>query len=412
MVNRVVDVVAPRRLGVDFRRLLASSWVSNLGDGLAVAAGPLLVASETDDPFLVALSALLRFLPWLLFGLIAGAVADRMDRKRIVIAVDLARAVVLGVLCVAIATGTVSIVLILVSIFLVATAEVFADTTSQTLLPMLVDRADLPIGNARLSVGVISVNQLIGPPIGAALFAVGRSAPFLGQAVLVAAGAGLVARIAASTSPGFREAGRMRQDIAEGASWVLHHPAVRTLVLTIVLFNITFGAMWSILVLWARDRLGLHEVGFGLLLAMSAAGSVLGGMAYGRITRRFRLSTLMRAGLIFETLTHLALALTTVAWLALAIMFLFGVHAMVWGTTSTSIRQQSVPADLQGRVNSVNNLGVYGSMVVGSAIGGVLAQQWGVTAPFWFAFAGSAVFVVGLWRQLAHIAHDVGGPPR
>ncbi|MFN2538750.1 MAG: MFS transporter [Mycobacteriales bacterium] len=408
MRNRVGDAIAPRRLGSDFRRLLASSWVSNFGDGLAVAAGPLLIASETRDPFLVALSALLRFLPWLLFGLIAGAVADRVDRKRIVVAVDLARAVVLAVLCIALATGSASIALVLVSIFLVATAEVFADTTSQTLLPMVVERDDLPIGNARLSVGVIGVNQLIGPPIGAALFALGRSAPFLGQAILVAAGAGLVARIAASTSPTPREPGRMRQDIAEGASWVLHHPAVRTLVLTIVMFNITFGAMWSILVLWARDRLGLHEVGFGLLLAMSAAGSVLGGMAYGPITRRFRLSTLMRAGLVFETLTHLALALTTVAWLALVIMFLFGIHAMVWGTTSTSIRQQSVPADLQGRVNGVNNLGVYGSMVLGSAIGGVLAQQWGVTAPFWFAFAGSAVFVVVLWRQLAHIAHDEG----
>ncbi|MCU1624667.1 MAG: major facilitator superfamily 1 [Frankiales bacterium] len=402
----VVEMVAPRRLGTDFRRLLASSWVSNLGDGLGLAAGPLLVASETDDAFLVALAVLLRGLPWLIFGLVAGAIADRVDRKRIIIAVDLARAVVLTLLCVSVATGAVSIAVVLASIFVVGTAEVFADTTSQTLLPMVIDRDDLPLGNARLAAGLVGVNQLIGPPIGAALFAVGRSWPFLGQAVLVAVGVVLVSRIATSTAPGDREPTHLRHDIAEGFRWVLHHAAVRTLVLTIFIFNITFGAAWSVLVLYARDRLGLHEVGFGLLTTVSAAGSLVGAAFYGRITRRFRLSTLMRIGLVLETLTHLALAVTTDAWLAMVIFFVFGAHAMVWGTTSTSIRQRSVPNELQGRVNGVNMVGVFGSMVVGSAIGGVLAEQWGVTAPYWFAFIGSAVFCVLLWRQLAHIAHD------
>ena len=406
MLTRAVDAVAPPRLGVDFRRLLASSWVSNLGDGIGVAAGPLLIASETDDPFLVALAALLRGLPWLLFGLVAGAVADRVDRKRIVVAVDLARSAVLVGLAVSVATGSVSVTLVLVSVFVVATAEVFADTTSSTLLPVLVPRHELPIGNARLSVGVMGVNQLIGPPIGAVLFAGGRSWPLFSQVVLVIAGALLIARIATPTAPEQRERRSLRHDIAEGFTWVRRHPAVRTLVLTIVLFNVTFGAAWAVLVLWTRDRLGLHEVGFGLLLAVSAAGSVVGGAMYGPITRRLSLSTLMRVGLVFETFTHLALALTTAAWLAMVILFVFGAHAMVWGTTSTSIRQMSVPAEMQGRVNGVNMVASYGSMVIGSAIGGVLAQLWGVTAPFWFAFAGSAVLVVLLWPQLAHIAHD------
>jgi predicted MFS family arabinose efflux permease len=129
-------------------------------------------------------------------------------------------------------------------------------------------------------------------------------------------------------------------------------------------------------------------------------------VAYGWITRRLSLGNLMRIGLIIETVTHAALALTTVAWVAMAIFFVFGAHAFVWGTTSITVRQRAVPAELQGRVSSVNLVGVYGGLVAGSAVGGALAEHFGVTAPFWFAFAGSAVFVVLIWRQLSHIAHD------
>ena len=114
----------------------------------------------------------------------------------------------------------------------------------------------------------------------------------------------------------------------------------------------------------------------------------------------------MRAGLVLETLTHLALALTTEPAVAFAVMFVFGFHAFVWGTTSRTIRQRSVPVELQGRVGSVYLIGVYGGMLVGAPIGGLLAREWGVAAPFWFGFVGSALLVVLLWRALAHVAHD------
>ncbi|MGZ4455684.1 MAG: MFS transporter, partial [Nocardioides sp.] len=90
-MSSLVDVVAPPRLGASFRWLLSSSWVSNLGDGIAIAAGPLLVASQTHDAFLVALAALLQWLPPLLFGLVAGVLSDRLDRRLIVVTVDLLR---------------------------------------------------------------------------------------------------------------------------------------------------------------------------------------------------------------------------------------------------------------------------------------------------------------------------------
>jgi predicted MFS family arabinose efflux permease len=405
-VGSLVEIVAPRRFGTGFRWLLASSWISNLGDGLALAAGPLLVASLTHDPFLVALAALLQWLPPLVFGLYAGALADRLDRRAIIVTVDLLRAVVLVLLTLAIATDVVSIALVLVTMFLLGTAEVFADNTASTLLPMLVARDDLAVANARLTTGFITVNQLAGPPIGAALFAAGHAVPFVAQAVVVALGALLAARIALPPHGRARdERPQLRQDVAEAFRWVLHNAAARTLVLTIFVFNITFGAAWSILVLYATQRLGMGALGFGLLTTISAVGGLVGTLLYGRITRRISLGNIMRIGLVFETLLHLALALATSPWVAMPLFFLFGAHAFIWGTTSLTVRQRAVPTELQGRVGSVNLVGTFGGLVIGSGIGGLVARQWGVTAPFWFAFVGSAVFVVLIWGQLTHIAH-------
>jgi MFS family permease len=411
IVTRILETAAPRRLGLPFRWLLASSWSTNLADGIGIAAGPLLVASQTEDPLLVAMAALSGWLPPLLFGLWAGALSDRLDRRLIVIVVNVVRVAVLGVMAASIVTGTVSIAFVLGALFILGTAEVFADNTSHTLLPMVVDRDDLAIANARLQAGFITVNQLAGPPLGAALFAAGAALPFVGQAVLVAAGAILVSRMA--LPPHRREpvGGRhIGHDIMEGIRWVRHHAAVRTLVLTIFTFNITFGAAWSVLVLYAMERLGLGEIGFGLLATISALGGLLGTASYGWITRRLTLGAIMRIGLVIETLTHLGLALTTSPAVAVVIFFVFGAHAFVWGTTSVTVRQRAVPTVLQGRVGSVHTVGVFGGLVVGSGIGGVLAQLYGVTAPFWFAFAGSAVFVVLIWRELRHIAHADAAP--
>ena len=411
-MTRVLESLVPARLGTGFRRLLASSWSSNLGDGFAFAAGPLLVASQTDDAFLVAMAATLQWLPHLLFGLHAGALSDRLDRRRVVIAADVLRMLLLGLLAASIVTGSVSIGAVLLLLFLLSTAEVFADNASHTLLPMLVDRKDLALANARIMAGFVTVNQLVGPPIGAALFAVGMALPFLGQAILVGFAAVLVSRIRlprhgrdpAATSS-------IADEIAEGWRWVRGHAAVRTLVLTIFTFNITFGAAWSVLVLYSSERLGLGEVGFGLITTVMALGGVMGTVSYGRITARISLADLMRIGLVIETLTHLGLALATSPLVAMPIFFVFGAHAFVWGTTSSAIRQRAVPLALQGRVGSVNTVGTFGGLVLGSVLGGLLAQLLGVVAPFWFAFLGSALFLVLIWGELRHIAHAEQASP-
>jgi len=404
----VIESVSPARLGRSFRWLLASSWISNIGDGIGLAAGPLLVASQTRDPLLVGAAAFLQRVPWLLFGLYAGVIADRLDRRAIVVVVDLARAAVLGGLSMMIVTDTVNVGVVLAAMFLLGTAETFADTTTSTLLPMLVDKADLGIGNARLMVGQITANQLAGPPVGAALFVLGRAWPFAGQATCVALGAVLLAKLAPArpSTEGPRE-GAARQ-IAAGLRWLWTNPPIRTLTITIVAFNVTFGAAWSVLVLYSAERLGLGEVGFGLLSTVGAVGGVLGSWWYGWIERHISLADIMRVGLIIETLTHITLALTRTAAVAMGVFFVFGAHAAIWGTTASSIRHRAVPTEFQGRVGSVYMMGVQGGIVVGAGLGGIIARVWGVTGPFWFAFVGSALILTIIWKALSNIAHQQG----
>ena len=405
-MSRVVESIAPARLGRSFRWLLASSWVSNIGDGIGLAAGPLLVASQTHDPLLVALAALLQRLPWLLFGLYAGVIADRLERRLIVVVVDTMRASVLVALAVMIATDTINIAVVLATMFVIGTAETFADTTTQTLLPMVVKPADLGLGNSRLILGFITANQLAGPPIGAALFALGMGWPFVTHGVLVACGALLVSRIAASKPAVPTTRTPARRQIADGLRWLWRHPPLRTLTLTIVTFNVTFGAAWSVLVLYATETLDMGEIGFGLLTTASAIGGILGSWSYVRVERRISLANIMRGGLIVETLTHLSLAITRTPTVAMVVFFIFGIHTSVWATTSNSVRQRAVPEEFQGRVGSVYMIGVQGGLVVGAAVGGVIAHRWGVTGPFWFAFGGSALILVAIWQALGHIAHS------
>lgn len=411
MIHRLVESVVPSRLGISFRWLLASSWTTNFGDGIVLAAGPLLVASQTDQPFLVALAATVQWIPPLLFGLHAGAITDRLNRRKIVIAVDLVRAVILALIAATVLTDVVSIWVVLVALFLLSTAEIFEHNASSAILPMLIDRDDLVIGNRRLQAGFITLNQLAGPPIGALLFVAGMAWPFVVDGVLLLVGAMLISRISVPAPKLPRKVLiGISADIAEGFRWVRHNAAVRTLVLTILIFNVTFGAAWSVLVLYATERLGMGEIGFGLVTTSGAIGGLVGILAYGRLTTRFSLADIMRGGLIVETLTHLGLAITTTPWVALVIFFVFGAHAFIWGTTSITIRQRAVPLPLQGRVGSVNLVGVFGGLVLGSIVGGILAGAYGLAAPFWFAFVGSAIFLVLIWGQLVHIAHADEAP--
>ena len=327
-----------------------------------------------------------------------------------VIVADLLRAVVVAVLCVTIVTGhVVDRRSCWSTMFLYGVAEVFADTTTGTLLPMLVGKRR---PRHRATPGCRPASS---PPtsssarrVGAFLFAAGmvvavRRAGRLRRR----SGVVLVARIATPRG-GVRGVPdtHVRRDIADGLRWIRRPRA---------------GAHAGAGHLRVQHHLGRGLVGAGALLARPAAHGrgrasacspprrpPVGWSApasYGWLERRIPLATLMRGCLLLEVLTHLALALTTVGWLAIAIMVVFGAYAFVWGTVSQTVRQRAVPQEFQGRVGSVYVVGLFLGLVVGQGLGGVIAEQWGLAAPFWFAFVGSGITLALVWRQLGHIAH-------
>jgi len=404
-VAGVLERLLPSALGRNFRWLFAASTAANLGDGVLLAAGPLLVASLTRDPFAISMAVFAQRLPWLLFGLIAGGVVDRVDRRKLVMVADGARALVLIGLIALLVTDHVSLPALYAAFFLLGTAETFVDNAASTLTVTVVPRANLGVANSRILGTAMVTNQMAGPPLGAALFTVTTWAAFGAHAVLLVLGVVLISRMRLPQREPRPVGIPMRSQIREGAVWLWRYPPVRTLALMITIFNVTYGAVFGLYVLYAQERLKLGDLGFGVLMSMIAVGAVLGSALYSRLERRFSYASLLRAGLILETVSHAALALTHSAFVAGLIMFLFGVHAAVWGTTSTTVRQLAVPDPMLGRVNSVYMLGSLGGIAIGTLIGGAMAAQFGLLSAFWFAFAGSLVALAFLWKPMAYVAH-------
>ena len=395
----------PSELGPDFRKIFPAAIISNLGDGALIAAGPLLVASITTEPAAVGAAAFVQQLPWLLFALFSGVLVDRLDRRLMIVAADTFRAVVLAALGLAVLLDTAPLWAVYVALFLLGTAETLADNASGALLVSAVPKDHLGKANARLFASGTVLQQLGGPPLGALLFAAGAGIPLVFDAVTFAAAAALIARVAVRPQlPDHSTRAALLHEVREGVRWLWHHSGVRTLALSILVMNITFCAAFATWVLFARDQLGLSETQFGLLVSVGAVGGVLGMPTYHFLEPRVGSVTLLRAGLVIETTVHLILALTKNPWVAGATMAVFGVHAVVWGIVSTTTRQLATPDALMGRVNSVYLLASVGGAAIGSALGGVLAQRYGLAAPFAIAFVAMVVMTAVAWRPLRNVA--------
>nr|WP_296065665.1 MFS transporter [uncultured Actinoplanes sp.] len=389
-------------LTLDFRKLWLSSAVANLGDGVTVAAGPLLVASLTTNPAAVAGAVFAQQLPWLLFALISGAWADRLDRRRLVVAVNIVRGSALTLLSAAVLSGWASVPLIYAVFFVLGTGETLADSASAAFVPALVAPELRPRANSLMYANFTVLNQFAAKPFGAWLFVVAAAVPFGLNAVTFGLSAALVAGIRAVPAGSPRR--RLRADIAEGVRWLARHRLLRTLALTMAVGNVVFSAAFAIFVLYAHARLGLSDVGYGFLLTAFAAGGLLGTVVAPRLIRRFGSSPLLRAGLLIEVALHATLALTRDPWVAAAMIVVFGAHATVWGVIVTTIRQRDVPPEMYGRIAAVYALLELGGAALGSLLGGAVAAAYGLVATYATAAVAMALIAVVAWRPIRSAA--------
>jgi MFS family permease len=395
-------------MGADFWRLWAASAISNLGDGAAAVAAPLLVASITHRPALVAGAVFAQQLPWLLFSLPGGALIDRLDRRRLLVTVNLARGALVAGLALAVWGNLATIPVLYAAFFLFGVGEVLADSTSVALLPSVVPAEELARANARLLGTYLVGNQLVAPPFGAWLFVAAPAWPFAVDAASFLAAAllavPLLRRRDPAASPEERVPRDLRAEIAAGLRWLWADHTLRLLAVCVGVLNLAGAGSFAIWVLWARERLGLEGIGFGLLVTAYSVGGLLGTMLAGRLDARFGPARLLRAGLVVEAGAQLALVLTRSPAVAGVTLVVFGAHATVWGVVSVSLRQRIVPERLRGRINSVYFLFDLGGAALGTVLGGLLATALGVTAPFWLGAGGVALLALATWRRFTPAA--------
>ena len=274
-------------LGRDFDRFWGAAAVSNLGDGIRLAALPLLALSLTDDARLIALVSAASLLPWVVLGPIGGVVVDRADRRRVMIAGQVGRAVLVLLLAVLVAMGEASIwVVVLVALGLGA-GEVFVDTASQAAIPQLVAPDQLDRANGRLIAAITVLDQVVGVAVGAVLFAAAAGLPFAIDAVTFAVGALLLITVRRPLQGSRTTRTGVRADIAEGFRFITGSPLLRGLMGAVAISNFAGNISFGILVVLVVDELGASEAAYGVLLGIGAVGGVLGSLVAGRLAERF-----------------------------------------------------------------------------------------------------------------------------
>jgi Transmembrane secretion effector len=276
----VTDGVSPKpRLGAPFRWLLAATGTSALGDGLVLVAFPLLAVTLTNRPLLVAGVAIAGNLPWLLISLPAGALADRIDRRRLVATVEVIRAIVLLGLGIDILTGHIALAVLYLAAFTVGALDTAFAAATRASLPALVQSGDLPRANGYLFAAETAGEQSAGPALGGLLFSWAPAAPFLGDALSFIGSAALLATALPKTNHQRPPSPTtLMGDVRVGLRWFRTHPPLGLIALVVSTFAFCQSAVISVLVLYGLHVLDLTKAGYGLFLAVGAIGDVLGSL--------------------------------------------------------------------------------------------------------------------------------------
>ena len=380
--------------------------VSSTGDGMFITAFPLLAATLTRDPRLIAGVTIASRLPWLLLSLFTGAIADRMDRRRLMIAADAARFVVVAALGLVILADAENIWLLFVSAFLLGAGETLHVNAAQAILPTLVAPGDLLEANARFGAAQVASAQFIGPPLGVAAFNAATSVPFLADAVSFAGSAVLIASlpdvhavVPAST--------RLRDDVLEGLLFTWRTPALRRIATILAVINFFYFAATSLLVLYNVQRLHSGSFTYSMLFVGAATGTVISRFAVSTLVDRFGRVRTMATAFWLWSVPLLGMALTTTPAVAVGMYFMLGLGTGLWLAVNTTIRQEITPPRLLGRMNAAYRTISWGVVPLGAAFGGFTAHRFGLLAPFVIASATMVPIAVFSRRILRPVSDAI-----
>jgi MFS family permease len=394
------------RLSGRFWRLFGADAVSSLGDGLVMVGFPLLALTLTSNPLLIAAVLIAGRLPALLCSVPAGALADRVDRRRMVVVANIVRIAALALFSAAVIDGHDSLPALYATVFVLGAADMAFSIACQACLPAMVPAADLPRANGYLFTADVSGEQFVGPAIGGLAFAAAPSLPFIGDAVSFALSTILVRR-ALPEAPRRQESGSFFADVRDGLRWFARHRLLRLLALVVASLAFCQAMIFSELVLYGTHQLRLGHVGYGLFFAGLSAGNVFGSLGADRIHAWLGPARCIIAAAVVAGVAYLVISATSVVALATTVLFLEAVGVSVGNVTTLSLRQRVIPSHLLGRVGSAFRLLLYGLIPLGALASGIITSQLGIRDAFRIAGAVQLVVIVAatpvLVRRLRQI---------
>ncbi|GAA2648464.1 MFS transporter [Paractinoplanes durhamensis] len=372
----------PARNPRGLRPLWAATATSSLGDGVYLAAAPLLAAALTPSPVAVSLVSAATLAPWFFVGPFAGALVDRWPRRTVMIIADVVRAACLLALAVLVITGTNTIAALAITGFVLTSGQSFHNAAAQAIIPNLIgrDRTALAAANSRIATTESVAAGFVGPPIGGALFAVAPWLPIAADAASFASSAALLRGVPAPPRPEHSGIGifaSLRQAIA----FVVRHRQILELALLIAGGNLATNAAMATFVLYAHHDLGVTSWGYGFLLVAQALGATGGGWIATRMSRRLSFRTMLVCAQLARAAAFLALAATNSPYLAGISLAVIGGSFTIGTVAAVSTRQQLVPDEMLGRVVNVFRLIGNGAAPIGAALGGLIAARYALSTP-------------------------------
>lgn len=408
----------PARLGPDFMRVWAAAAISNAGDGVRITALPLLAAAVTRNPIAISGILLAGNLPWLLCSLPAGAIVDRIDRRKLVSGVSAARALVMALLCAAVVFGEATLPALYAVAFLQGLGEVFSDNAVFALVPSVVPRERLEDANGRLESVVQVTNQFAGPAAGGFLFAHAAGLPLFLDAVSFLVMALLVRGVKLRSRPSVhreeeapREKTSIRADIAEGLRWLRARPALRNLSYIAALTNLALNGTFGIFVLFALEELSMSPTAFGILLSVEALGALGGSLLAARIRKHVGIPLAIAGALAVAGVANLVISSTGAVPVVAAMMVSVAFAGGVWNVLTNSLRQAVTPDRLLGRVQSAHRLLSWGAVPFGTLLGGLAAHTLGLRAPFLISSFLLCALAIGAFLNSEHLKPEYMAAP-
>lgn len=396
--------------GRRFTGLLSASVISGVGDGLVLVALPLLAATITRDPRLVAGVAVAQRLPWVVLSLHGGALVDRLSLRRLLPAVETVRGAALLLLGGLALGGDVTLPILYAVAFVIGTGDTVVSSGLHAAIPLMVPVAGLSKANGRIHMSQVSGGEFVGPAIGGVLFGLAAALPFLVDGVSFLATALILALVLPRREPTApAPTTGLGRDVVEGLRWFVANPVLRLLALLIGAFAFFQAAVLALVVLLATGQLALTDGQFGIFLAMGAIGNLLGAALAERLPEHRLAAIVLTAGTVTAS-CYVVMGLTTSAPLAGGAFLVEGVAIAAANVVTVSLRQRVIPQELLGRVGAAFRLCIFGTMPVGALLGGLLAQQVGVGRAVALAGVGQAVLVAVIARRTSRLLRpDVVG---